>query len=66
MNAAAPSECPPAWFRSSYSNGAGGECMECVLRADGMDIRDSKDAESAVITVGRRAWGAFVRTIRQT
>ncbi len=63
MSTTAPTGRPPAWFRSSYSNGAGGECVECAFRDDGIRIRDSKDVEGAVITVGQEAWAPFVGTL---
>lgn len=33
-----------AWFTSSYSNGAGGECVQCALAVGGAWVRDSKQA----------------------
>ncbi|MFD7688356.1 DUF397 domain-containing protein [Streptomyces sp. NPDC059781] len=65
MNTTAPAEHPLVWFRSSYSNGAGGECVECAIRDDRIRIRDSKDMEGPTITVGHDAWAPFVRTIRR-
>ncbi|MFR0352825.1 DUF397 domain-containing protein [Streptomyces sediminimaris] len=32
------------WFTSSYSNGAGGECVECARLDTGILVRDSKRA----------------------
>ncbi|MFI8856873.1 DUF397 domain-containing protein [Streptomyces prasinus] len=52
-----------AWFRSSYSNGAGGECVECAYSADGTLIRDSKRAEGPVVRVRAGAWRAFVGSL---
>nr|WP_079040614.1 DUF397 domain-containing protein [Streptomyces prasinus] len=52
-----------AWFRSSYSNGAGGECVECAYSADGALIRDSKRAEGPVVHVQAGAWRVFVRSL---
>ncbi|MFE6623218.1 DUF397 domain-containing protein [Streptomyces sp. NPDC057740] len=48
------------WFRSSYSNGAGGECVECALATDDVLVRDSKCETGPVLTVGRGAWHAFL------
>ncbi|MEU9054163.1 DUF397 domain-containing protein [Streptomyces sp. NPDC048384] len=48
------------WFRSSYSNGAGGECIECALTADEALVRDSKCETGPVITLGNSAWRAFL------
>ncbi|MEU8572675.1 DUF397 domain-containing protein [Streptomyces asoensis] len=51
----------PAWFTSSYSNGAGGECVECALTDDGALVRDSKRAGGPEIAVRSGAWRLFVR-----
>ena len=51
------------WFTSSYSNGAGGECVECALIGDGALLRDSKSAGGPVIVVRGRNWQAFVRAL---
>ncbi|MER5749683.1 DUF397 domain-containing protein [Streptomyces sp. NPDC002088] len=55
----------PVWFTSSYSNGAGGECVECALTGDGALVRDSKMEGKSVITVGGDAWRCFVETLRR-
>ncbi|WP_062648452.1 DUF397 domain-containing protein [Streptomyces maremycinicus] len=55
----------PAWFTSSYSNGAGGECVECALTDEGALVRDSKRAGGPAITVGSGAWVSFVRAVRR-
>ncbi|MFJ3553830.1 DUF397 domain-containing protein [Streptomyces sp. NPDC090114] len=65
MSKAIPVASHLVWVRSSYSNGAGGECVEGALRVDGVQLRDSKDVEGPVITVGHDAWASFVRTIRR-
>lgn len=48
------------WFRSSYSNGAGGECVECGRTAHGVLVRDSKAVPGPVVALGAEAWSAFV------
>jgi hypothetical protein len=54
-----------AWFRSSYSNGAGGECVECTLTTSLAVVRDSKWEEAGpVITVGSGAWLPFLVVLR--
>lgn len=65
MNNAVPAGHPLVWFRSSYSNGAGGECVECAIRDDRIHLRDSKNEEGPVITVGHDAWAPFVGAIRR-
>ncbi|MFC9132969.1 DUF397 domain-containing protein [Streptomyces sp. NPDC057099] len=52
------------WFTSSYSNGAGGECVECALTDESAFVRDSKVAKSHVVAVGRDAWRSFVQTVQ--
>lgn len=54
----------PAWFTSSYSNGAGGECVECALMDDGALVRDSKRAEGPEIAVRSGAWFSFIRAVK--
>ncbi|MFE7240404.1 DUF397 domain-containing protein [Streptomyces sp. NPDC057582] len=49
-----------AWFKSSYSSGEGGECVEVANAAGAVHIRDSKVAAGPVLTVSPRAWAGFV------
>ncbi|WP_221355831.1 DUF397 domain-containing protein [Streptomyces beigongshangae] len=51
---------PSSWFKSSYSNGAGGECVECAHAAGGTLVRDSKNADGPVLAIRVHAWHAFV------
>ncbi|MEU1575968.1 DUF397 domain-containing protein [Streptomyces collinus] len=53
------------WFTSSYSNGAGGECVECALTGDGALIRDSKTTDTHMIAVSGDAWRSFVVSLRR-
>ncbi|MEU8978375.1 DUF397 domain-containing protein [Streptomyces sp. NPDC058246] len=55
----------PVWFTSSYSNGAGGECVECAMAGERAFVRDSKCEAGPAITVGRDAWCAFVGVLKQ-
>ncbi|MDX3747556.1 DUF397 domain-containing protein [Streptomyces sp. AK08-02] len=59
-NAGPNSHASLTWFTSSYSNGAGGECVECALTGDSALVRDSKCAGRAVIVVRGQGWRAFV------
>ncbi|MFJ4240203.1 DUF397 domain-containing protein [Streptomyces iakyrus] len=52
------------WFTSSYSNGAGGECVECALTSHGAFVRDSKRVEANVIAVSGDAWRLFIQPMR--
>lgn len=65
MSNAISVDSPLVWVRSSYSNGAGGECVECALQADRTYLRDSKDVEGPVITVGLDAWASFTGAVRR-
>ncbi|MEH0512249.1 DUF397 domain-containing protein [Streptomyces sp. B21-106] len=55
----------PTWFTSSYSNGAGGECVECALMDDRVRVRDSKRTGGVEIAVRSKAWSAFVRAVQR-
>ncbi|RZB17137.1 DUF397 domain-containing protein [Streptomyces sp. F001] len=66
MSIAEPSSSSrPTWFTSSYSNGAGGECVECGLMEHGAVLRDSKLSGGPEVTVGSRAWRSFVAALAQ-
>ncbi|MFE1314930.1 DUF397 domain-containing protein [Streptomyces sp. NPDC058755] len=54
----------PIWRTSSYSNGAGGECVKCALTDDRTLVRDSKSADGPEITVGSGAWLSFIRSVK--
>ncbi|MDX3182517.1 DUF397 domain-containing protein [Streptomyces sp. NPDC052071] len=48
-----------AWFKSSYSGGGGGNCVEIAVLPEVVRIRDSKDAQQQSLVVSLRAWSAF-------
>ncbi|MCX4738924.1 DUF397 domain-containing protein [Streptomyces antibioticus] len=52
------------WFTSSYSNGAGGECVECALTDDGTLVRDSKASGVPVVAFGSEPWRSFIRSVK--
>ncbi|NEC85748.1 DUF397 domain-containing protein [Streptomyces sp. SID12501] len=56
---------PPTWFTSSYSNGAGGECVECARTGDGALVRDSKSTGGPVIVVRGQGWQTFIRALNK-
>ncbi|WP_405520387.1 DUF397 domain-containing protein [Streptomyces canus] len=47
------------WFKSSYSDSGGGECVE-VATASAIHIRDSKHPDVEYVTVSRTTWASFV------
>ncbi|MFJ4466158.1 DUF397 domain-containing protein [Streptomyces sp. NPDC089424] len=50
----------PHWFKSSYSSGEGGECVEVCLAPDAVLVRDSKRATGPMLSVDADAWSAFM------
>lgn len=48
-----------AWFKSSYSGGGGGNCVEIALAPEAVHVRDSKDRNRPPLTVSPGAWTAF-------
>ncbi|MDX2544373.1 DUF397 domain-containing protein [Streptomyces sp. WI04-05B] len=48
------------WFKSSYSAGDGGQCVEVAARPARVHVRDSKDTTRAALAVEPTAWTAFV------
>jgi hypothetical protein len=56
------------WFTSTYSNGAGGECVECALVDERALVRDSKSTNRPVVPVvaiRSGAWCSFVQALKQ-
>ncbi|MEU1374444.1 DUF397 domain-containing protein [Streptomyces triculaminicus] len=55
------------WIRSSYSGGAGGNCVE-VLRSGPREVRvrDSKRIPGPELTVPTPSWAAFVAALGGT
>ncbi|MFF5335620.1 DUF397 domain-containing protein [Streptomyces sp. NPDC013181] len=60
MNSNATTE-PLAWFKSSYSNTEGGECVEVATGADAVRVRDSKVTSGPALRVSMNAWAGLVR-----
>ncbi|MGP9020626.1 DUF397 domain-containing protein [Streptomyces sp. BR1] len=52
------------WFKSSYSNGSGGECVEAVFLAGGAAVRDSKRPHGPRLTFADPSWADFVGALR--
>ncbi|MBL3666341.1 DUF397 domain-containing protein [Streptomyces sp. M2CJ-2] len=48
-----------AWFKSSYSGGGGGNCVEVALCPESVFVRDSKDTQRQSLTISFDAWAAF-------
>ncbi|MBB4795394.1 DUF397 domain-containing protein [Streptomyces nodosus] len=48
-----------AWFKSSYSGGGGGNCVEVAVCHEAVHVRDSKDVRRKPLTLSPDAWSAF-------
>ncbi|MFI1723155.1 DUF397 domain-containing protein [Streptomyces sp. NPDC020489] len=53
------------WFKSSYSSGQGGECLEVALTPTTVHIRDSKTTGTAspALHVAPSTWAAFLAAL---
>lgn len=62
MTTAMPERAVPdlVWIKSSYSSGAGGECVEVATCPHTIHVRDSKDTARQGLAVGPAAWAMFV------
>lgn len=49
-----------AWFKSSYSGGEGGECVEIAASPGTVHVRDSKDKQGPQLAFTAAEWSAFV------
>jgi hypothetical protein len=53
------------WFKSSYSDSSGGECVEVAATRTGVHVRDSKDITRPMLHLAPGTWKRFVGTLRQ-
>jgi hypothetical protein len=49
------------WFKSSFSSGEGGACVEVAYAPAAVHVRDSKNVQRPHLAVGRDGWARFVR-----
>lgn len=49
-----------AWFKSSYSSGSEGDCVEVATCPGAIHIRDSKDKQGPQLALAPTPWAAFV------
>jgi hypothetical protein len=52
-----------AWFKSSYSTGSGGDCVEVAACPHRVHVRDSKNTARGSFQVSPGAWSAFLRAL---
>ncbi|MFD8210035.1 DUF397 domain-containing protein [Streptomyces sp. NPDC059695] len=48
------------WFKSSYSDSGGGNCVEVATCAHAVHLRDSKVPDGPTFTVEPSSWSAFL------
>ncbi|MEU7602423.1 DUF397 domain-containing protein [Streptomyces sp. NPDC041003] len=53
------------WFKSSYSDTDGGQCVEVATGPDAVHVRDSKNADGPVLDLGPASWAALTGWIGQ-
>ncbi|MEU8875338.1 DUF397 domain-containing protein [Streptomyces javensis] len=51
------------WYKSSYSGGDQGECLEVARGHAGIPVRDSKDPHGPALIFGPSVWAAFVSAV---
>ncbi|MFL5999574.1 MAG: DUF397 domain-containing protein [Streptomyces sp.] len=49
-----------SWFKSSYSSGGDGDCVEVALTPATIHIRDSKNREGSRLTLSATPWADFL------
>ena len=49
-----------AWFKSSYSSGSEGNCIEAADVTPHVAVRDSKDRQGPALVFPRGSWSSFV------
>ncbi|KUL29764.1 DUF397 domain-containing protein [Streptomyces regalis] len=54
-----------AWFKSSYSSGGDGDCVEVATCPHTIHVRDSKAPEERQLALSAESWGAFVSYCRK-
>ncbi|MEV5430539.1 DUF397 domain-containing protein [Streptomyces sp. NPDC052701] len=51
------------WFKSSYSDDEGGDCVEVALSTT-VHVRDSKAPSGPRLRIAAPAWSAFIAAVR--
>ncbi|MFJ8665416.1 DUF397 domain-containing protein [Streptomyces sp. NPDC093600] len=53
------------WFKSSYSNASGGDCVEVLDDIPGVvPVRDSKNPAGPALILPAAAWASFVSALK--
>ncbi|MFJ2561367.1 MULTISPECIES: DUF397 domain-containing protein [unclassified Streptomyces] len=51
------------WYKSSYSGGAGSDCVETAIQAHAVRVRDSKNTQGPQLCLSPAAWTVFVTDV---
>ena len=52
-----------AWFKSSYSSGGDGDCVEVATCSTTIHIRDSKNTQGSQLALTPATWTEFLVTL---
>ncbi|MFF8013226.1 DUF397 domain-containing protein [Streptomyces sp. NPDC007929] len=52
------------WYKSSYSGGDQGECLEVAPGRPDVPVRDSKTALGPTLVFSRSGWAVFVGAVK--
>ncbi|MCX5390808.1 DUF397 domain-containing protein [Streptomyces sp. NPDC006482] len=52
------------WYKSSYSGGDQGECLELARGHVGVPVRDSKAVTGPAVVFSADGWSAFVAAVK--
>ncbi|WP_329443186.1 DUF397 domain-containing protein [Streptomyces canus] len=55
-----------AWFKSSYSSGGSGDCVEVALTPATIHILDSKNREGSRLALSPAPWADFLIHLTRT
>ncbi|MGC5042464.1 DUF397 domain-containing protein [Streptomyces albidoflavus] len=53
-----------SWFKSSYSDQGGGNCVEVAHRGDLIGVRDSKDKQGPALALTRGAYASLICSVK--
>jgi hypothetical protein len=54
-----------AWFKSSYSDSGGQNCVEAAHLTPGIAVRDSKNPTGPALLLPASAWASFLTHVQQ-
>ncbi|GAA3755870.1 hypothetical protein HDA32_004123 [Spinactinospora alkalitolerans] len=54
----------PNWYKSSYSDGHGGNCVEVAETPHEVLVRDTQNRELGHLGFSAEAWASFLRDVK--